>query len=495
MALKDFQNYLASQGGDGAEQYIDPTSGKIKTEATGGALGTAPTTLASSGFDFGAANNLSAGNLKNPGAIAPGLGMVNKFTTDTGSAWSTAKEKTSMGVAAATGNEYVPYTQQAQNKVTTPAPTTPVATEPTVTSPTTQPAVSTPTVNTAPTTTIAPTTTTPATTPVTTPTEALGGVGGAGMAGSAVWTAPTLASATDMRDYINEMYAKQQESQLAALESSYNQQMAALDAAAGNIPQQYYEAGRQQAGQNALDTKAMNERLMASGLNTGAAGQAALAQNAVNQGNMARIRQAEADALAEVEQQRASTSIAYQDAIKEAILNNDTQKALALYQEAQRVDQSMLDTALKQAELDAMEYEYQLEADKLAQERADKKAAQELEALQQRAATMASIGDFSLYEYLGYTPEQIAALGNAYTAANTKSGGGNYIAPQQEETPNSQSGSQTSPLTNAQAMSIFGAVQKGYMDKDSALYAIEGALNAGTMSATEADYILSYMGV
>ena len=545
MALKDFQNYVASQGGGGAEQYVDPTTGKIKTEKTGGAISKTPTstttektswlgnaiqqtnnaysntadyykkkaeentggtidvpTLAANGnaekknwlgnattqrdnafsmtadyykdkafdkagantndtgFDFGAANNLGTA-LKPVNTINPALSITGN---NGDSAWSQAKEAVSKDVATTTGNEYIPYTEQAQNKVNNPV--TPVVTEPTVTAPT--PTVTTPTVNTAPTTPTTPTVTTP-TTP---PTEVVGGQAGSNNAPTATtWQAPTLSGATDMSDYINQMYAMQKDSQLAALESGYNQQMAALDAAAGNIPQQYYEAGRQQAGQNALDTKAMNERLMASGLNTGAAGQAALAQNAVNQGNMARIRQAEADALAEVEQQRASTSIAYQDAIREAILNNDTQKALALYQEAQRVDESMVDTALKQAELDAMEYEYQLEADKLAQERADKKAAQELEALQQRAATMASIGDFSLYEYLGYTPEQIAALGNAYAAANTpkSSGGGGGGAPNPTPTP--------TPITSVTPNNV-GAVVTQLQASGESKETINGVINA-----------------
>jgi hypothetical protein len=289
-----------------------------------------------------------------------------------------------------------------------------------------------------------------------------------------------------MSNYINEMYSKQREAQLAALESGYNQQMAALDAAASNIPQQYYEAGRQQAGQNALDAKAMNERLMASGLNTGAAGQAALAQNAVNQGNMARIRQAEADALAEVEQQRASTSVAYQDAIKEAILNNDTQKALALYQEAQRVDESMVNTALKQAELDRMEYEYQREAEMQAQERADKKAKEDLAALEKRAATMASIGDFSLYQYLGYSPEQITALGNAYIAANTpKSSGGGGGGTPLSTTPETP----LAPVNSNNVGAVVTQLQASGESKETINGVINAAVEQGLISPQDAIWL------
>lgn len=628
MALKDFKEYVASKGGGGAEQYVDPSTGKIKVEKTGGAVNKTPAapaasttektswlgnaiqqtnnaysntadyykkkaeektggtidvpTLVATGnaekenwidnavtqknnaltntadyykdkanekagvttpsttpaadtnnsFDFGAANNLGTA-LKPVNTINPALSIT---ANNGNSAWSQAKDAVSQNVATATGKDYVPHIEQVQNKVNNPVTPTPTVTTPPINvapTPTPTPTVTTPTINTAPTVTP-----TPAPSVTTPPTNVVGGQAGSGNAPTPItWEAPTLSGATDMSDYINEMYSRQREAQLAALESGYNQQMAAIDAAASNIPQQYYEAGRQQAGQNALDTKAMNERLVASGLNTGSAGQAALAQSAVNQGNMAKIRQAEADAKAEVEQKRASTAIAYQDAIKEAMLNNDTQKAIALYQEAQRVDESMVNTALKQAELDRMEYEYQQEAQMQAQERADKKAKEDLAALEKRAATMASIGDFSLYQYLGYSPEQITALGNAYIAANTpkSSGGGGgggggttlTFSKAKELADNhyidanvaaalmaggysadilkamygydvnaaaTPSGGNTPQLSSARATEIWDAYQSGQKTAQQVGYLIQSALNNGRITQAEAEAMMAATG-
>lgn len=231
------------------------------------------------------------------------------------------------------------------------------------------------------------------------------------------WEAPTLPTATDMSGYINDVYAAQREAQLAAIENAYMQNIAALDQQAATIPQYYYEAGRQTAGLNAREQQAMNERFNAAGLNTGAAGQAALAQNAVFQGNMAGIKQEEANALAEIEAERAALAIDYQNQIKEAILNNETEKAMALYAEAQRIDASIVDTAYQQALLDEKEYGYSVEAqnamNKAMQDTNDKMYAY----LSEKAASLAAVGDFSGFAALGYTEAEIAAMKAAYDKA------------------------------------------------------------------------------
>lgn len=223
-------------------------------------------------------------------------------------------------------------------------------------------------------------------------------------------------SYTDYRKEVEAMYAKQQEAKLAALEQTYLAQMAAIDKQAATIPQYYYEAGRQVSGQNAREQQAMNERFAAMGLNSGAAGQAALAQSAAYQGNVAAIKQAEANALAAIEADRTALAVQYQAAIREAILNNESEKASALYQEMLRLDEGMVKTALAQVEIDFKN-----------QARADEIAAQNRKAFDEKAATMAAIGDFSLYAEKGYTPEQIAALSSAWTAANTPKGGGGKV--------------------------------------------------------------------
>lgn len=215
------------------------------------------------------------------------------------------------------------------------------------------------------------------------------------------YAAETLPGASDKSDYINELYDARQKAALAALEAEYQKSTAALDKEAAAIPAYYYEAARQAAGLAAREKQAMNQGFAASGLNTGAAGQAAIAQSNVMQSEQNAIRQAEAQALADIEADRTALALQYQAEIRQAILNNETEKAQALYEEAVRVDDSLVSTALNQASLNAQ-----------AQSR-------QLEALKAQAEMMAGIGDFSGYAALGYSADQIAALEAAYQASKT----------------------------------------------------------------------------
>jgi Skp family chaperone for outer membrane proteins len=77
-----------------------------------------------------------------------------------------------------------------------------------------------------------------------------------------------------------------------------------------------------------------------------------LAQNNALLGNISEIRRAQADAQAELDFQRTQMEAQYQQAIREAIAQSDLQKAQALYQEAKRVDESLVNTAVNQANMD-----------------------------------------------------------------------------------------------------------------------------------------------
>lgn len=358
---------------------------------------------------------------------APGLSMVDNVT----------------GINTGTVYDQVVNDWHQPPAVTVPPADTPPATPPAQTPPAATPPAATP----------------PATTPpaeqapaeqVPTGGIAAGGVGNvAGAGGNG-----NLPTYTDYRKEIEAMYAKQQEAKLAALEQTYLAQMAAIDKQAATIPQYYYEAGRQVSGQNAREQQAMNERFAAMGLGTGAAGQAALAQSAVYQGNVAAIKQAEAQALAAIEADRSALAVQYQAAIREAILNNESEKAAALYQEMLRLDEGMVQTALAQVEIDFKN-----------QARADEIAAQNRKTLEQQAATMAAIGDFSLYAQLGYTPEQIAALTAAWQAANTPKGGGG--------------GGPVTTLTFARAKEL---ADNGYIDADVAAALMKGGYSEDALN-------------
>lgn len=163
------------------------------------------------------------------------------------------------------------------------------------------------------------------------------------------YEAATLRPATSQADYINAMYKANEERHRAALEAQYDANVATLDRQAAAIAPQYQQAANAAAAQSAVAQAAFNERAAAAGMNTGAGSQAALAQNNTLLSGISAIRQAESEALADVEAQRVSLAQQYQKAIADAVANNEAAKAQALYNEAVRVDESLVSTAANQA--------------------------------------------------------------------------------------------------------------------------------------------------
>lgn len=76
-----------------------------------------------------------------------------------------------------------------------------------------------------------------------------------------------------------------------------------------------------------------NQQAAGSGLNTGTASQAALAQNSTWQRDYGNLRTAEADALAKADQQMAALETQYKSAVAQAIAENDYNRAKALMDE------------------------------------------------------------------------------------------------------------------------------------------------------------------
>ena len=226
-------------------------------------------------------------------------------------------------------------------------------------------------------------------------------------------TPNTLTPATSQADYINTLQDAAREKSLAALKTAYDTNAATIDEQAAKIPSLYHDAENQVAADNAQQTQKMNEYFAANGLNTGAAGQAQLAQNTTAQDNIGSLEKAKADALNGVETKRATLSAQYQNAIAEAIASNNYERAKSLYDEAVRVDESIVSTALNQAQLN-----YQAANDTY-----NRTAAQ--------ADTLAQYGNFSGYSNLGYTPAQTNSMSAAYQAALAakaakSSGSGSY---------------------------------------------------------------------
>ena len=98
-----------------------------------------------------------------------------------------------------------------------------------------------------------------------------------------------------------------------------------------------------------MQKAAFHEQAAAGGLNTGARGQAALAQNNALLGRLSAIRQEERALLNEMEAQRMALQREYQQQIAKAVSSNEAERATALYNEAKRLDEAMVETAVYQA--------------------------------------------------------------------------------------------------------------------------------------------------
>lgn len=188
-----------------------------------------------------------------------------------------------------------------------------------------------------------------------TPTTPTGGGGGNGYSYAPVsrtqYATPTLPSATSQEAYIKSMYDANQKAQEEVLRAAYEKNLGALDYQQEKIAPAYDVAANNAGAQAAIQRANFNESAAASGLNTGAGSQAELSMRNAEAANISAIRKAQADAQAELEYQRSQLSIEYQNAIREAIAQNELNKAQALYEEAKRVDESLVSTAINQANL------------------------------------------------------------------------------------------------------------------------------------------------
>ena len=226
--------------------------------------------------------------------------------------------------------------------------------------------------------------------------------GGDGSGFKIVGNNTVLPEAKDQSENINKIYDAQQKAKTDALKAAYDQNMADYDAQAAKIPQTYNEARRQVSTQADISRANLNEQMAGSGINVGAGSQLALSQQNSRNAAMGKVSTAEADALSDLEAQRQKVKAAYQNAVAQAISENDAERAKALYTEAQRVDNSIVNTAVKQLSVDTT------------------LAENERSRLEQQAATLAKYGDFSGYAALGYSQDQIDAMQKVWGAQNPK---------------------------------------------------------------------------
>lgn len=192
-----------------------------------------------------------------------------------------------------------------------------------------------------------------------TPGDETGGFGNASSSGSSGSRSGGGYSSSDAADYLKDMYAQNLEAQLAGLKSSYDQNVADLKAEAEAIPKRYYEARNETAAQNDIAREYFNELAAANGLNSGTAGQAALANSATLQGNLSSISEQEKDALSANALEQNKLAIAYENAINQATASGNAALAQALYQEYVRQEEANLAQSQWQAQFDFNKQQYQ----------------------------------------------------------------------------------------------------------------------------------------
>lgn len=215
-------------------------------------------------------------------------------------------------------------------------------------------------------------------------------------------------TANSQEDYIKQMYDANLASNKSQLESDYNQNLSDLGAEESKLGNIYYEQQRQAQAESDRNRQAFQEYANARGLNSGTGGQAELAQSNQLSANLNALRQSEAEKRAEVERQRALLGQQYQNAIQKAQAENNMELAQRLYQEAVRVDESVIDASKNDSQR-ALEILNMM----LSQISSDRNLASE--EARQAAEIAAAGGKYGLYGKLyGLSDDVVAKLEEIY---------------------------------------------------------------------------------
>lgn len=202
----------------------------------------------------------------------------------------------------------------------------------------------------------------------------------------------------DLSAYLQQMYGAQLNAQLAQLQAAYDRQVAQSRANDEKIRQAYYAQQNQAAAQSELQRLTMNEMGVASGLNTGAGGQMALALGSSLQDSLAALGTAREQDLAQSELQRLQMLAEYNGQVSGAQAQTGAALLGALYDEAVR--QENLAYQAQQAALAQQNWERQFQYQQAQDALSARSAAEEAVYSQQNAA-------------------QTAARKNAYSLAST----------------------------------------------------------------------------
>lgn len=196
--------------------------------------------------------------------------------------------------------------------------------------------------------------------------------------GSSTQTGNGSASSSnyDLSEYIKQQAAAQLESNLADLKYAFEETASGYNAAAAQVPKTYQAGRNQAAAQTALAQQNFNEFASAAGLSSGAGAQAQLARNSAYQRTLAELDTAQANALSQIEQDKASLKAQYENAVAQAKSAGNANLSSALYQEMARVQQLQREDAqlAQQMELAREQFRWQQTMDQQQMELAQKQA-------------------------------------------------------------------------------------------------------------------------
>ena len=138
---------------------------------------------------------------------------------------------------------------------------------------------------------------------------------------------------TARTDAINQIYDAQREAREQEIKAAYDRNVSNAQAVADKIPGTYQTQANDLAVQYERNRWTLNQQAAGNGINTGTGSQQALALQSQWQRDYGGVKQAQADAQAEIDRKMLDLKTQYEGDIQSALAQNDYQKAAALLDE------------------------------------------------------------------------------------------------------------------------------------------------------------------
>ena len=270
----------------------------------------------------------------------------------------------------------------------------------------------------------------------------------------------TFNPATSQDERINSYYDEYINSQKQQEQAAYDENVRALDYKASKIAPQYKQQREALAAENEIAQQNFRQSALSHGINVGAGSQYALSSQNNYQRNMTSLRRSEAEAMNDVEENRRQIQASYQAAVAQAVSNGNLNRAKALYDEAVRVDESIVATQRAQAQENYNAWQSAYTVNRAEAEDAQNDYNRKLD----KAETLAKYGDFSGYLDLGYTQSQVNAMRALWWqqmyGSGGSSGGGGGRSSGRSSSGSSSSGSGSAGSASALSLAAGAALAK-----------------------------------